>query len=402
MFIEKLFGKSFNITKSDLKKALTNSNENVYLEFKSDIPNTFDNLIKPIVAMANNRGGLLLLGIKDDKNIIGLSKEKYSKEGLSGSIRNLIKPEKFTSSTNIYEIKIGDTKSVFVIDVPPFERICAGYNSKSKNYVYFTMNNSEKVELTPEELQILAYTKSDYQYNKEYRTQISHTIKHYLNDIFDLLNNRNGNIFIHFEENKFGSEEDYKKLHKLVEVCDLKTLSINLYEDVFDLIEDILNLTIKIPHKSNLTLEEDKNYNELLSYFLSLFGIDREDLKPEKIRKIMLERRGKQNTLSLEGYIRDYLDGSLVIYPNRLKKEEIDDFYQELKTLLWSYNKNLNDLNKFLIDYCDHLNVSNSIKTDLIRYLNEFPDEFCDQLSRILIRVIDLYESTKKALKTIS
>lgn len=400
--LEKLFKNYPKVSKEDLEEVLKNSNENVYLEFKQDINDEFNNLIRPIVGMANNRGGLLLLGVSDDKKIIGIDKNKYNKEKLSQIIREKIKPSGFLVAINITEVEISNKESVFIVGIPPYDYICAAYEKcdGKKHYLYFTMKNSEKIELTPEELQTLVYNKSDYIYNKEYRERIIGATNHYLRDTFNLINNGKGNLFVNNREIDFDSKRDFDRLCELVKTCGLKTLSINIYELIFELIDRILEIR-KVPHKDKLTFDEDNSLHELLDIFGEIFGITDDHLKFQNIRGIMLERLGKQDTLSLEGYITEHIDNILAIYLNKMNESEKKSFHQELRSLLMSYNKNLEDLRNFLIKSCNDFNIDESTKKELIYLLENFPTEFCTYLCIILDRVSDLYKATKEALEII-
>ncbi len=65
--------------------------ENSAIEFKSADVKT-DSLAKEIIAFANMNGGIILIGIEDDRTISGVSKEKNWEEWTMNIARNNIKP----------------------------------------------------------------------------------------------------------------------------------------------------------------------------------------------------------------------------------------------------------------------------------------------------------------------
>jgi ATP-dependent DNA helicase RecG len=65
--------------------------ENSAIEFKSADVKT-DSLAKEIIAFANMNGGIILIGIEDDRTISGVSKEKNWEEWTMNIVRNNINP----------------------------------------------------------------------------------------------------------------------------------------------------------------------------------------------------------------------------------------------------------------------------------------------------------------------
>jgi ATP-dependent DNA helicase RecG len=75
---------------SDLTEIIQQG-ENSAVEFKSADVKT-DSLAKEIIAFANMNGGIILIGIEDDRTISGVSKEKNWEEWTMNIVRNNINP----------------------------------------------------------------------------------------------------------------------------------------------------------------------------------------------------------------------------------------------------------------------------------------------------------------------
>jgi predicted HTH transcriptional regulator len=111
----------------DLRK-LVMQGEGAYLEFKRKAAHP-EKIVREMIAFANTKGGILLVGIGDDKSIPGL---KYP-DGESHVIRKALKachPSlKFTETF----IPVGDSRTVLQYEIP-----------ESKSKPHFVMVNNEK------------------------------------------------------------------------------------------------------------------------------------------------------------------------------------------------------------------------------------------------------------------
>lgn len=74
----------------DIEK-LTHLSESKTLEFKRDT-SSLDSILKAVVAFANTAGGIILIGVEDNGNIIGLDNPSKEQEKIINSIANRIKP----------------------------------------------------------------------------------------------------------------------------------------------------------------------------------------------------------------------------------------------------------------------------------------------------------------------
>ncbi|MBN1279182.1 MAG: ATP-binding protein [Chlorobium sp.] len=71
---------------------LVGQGENEQTEFKR-LVHSPSKIAKPITAFANSRGGIILIGVDDDKRIVGIHSEKETLEILDEAIRFHIDPE---------------------------------------------------------------------------------------------------------------------------------------------------------------------------------------------------------------------------------------------------------------------------------------------------------------------
>ena len=89
--------------------------EDLYIEFKSDLKGYPDNeLIDEIVGMSNSKGGVLYLGVEDDGEITGVSKEHRDAIGVTALIANKTVPSVSVRAEVITE----EEKDVLKIEVP--------------------------------------------------------------------------------------------------------------------------------------------------------------------------------------------------------------------------------------------------------------------------------------------
>ena len=188
MYVEKFFSKEGNITETDLKLFLSRNNERAKIEFKASISNKRDAILEPVTSFANSLGGLLILGISDAREIIGLNRED-TKERINEIIKSSIEPKSFSSTNyyDIHEIGLSNGKKVFLIDIkaPTF---IVGFRFNG-NYYYYERKGNSKSLLTPQELHDASLFKGTYSYNQLYRYRILNALLSY-DDLYNLLTNR--------------------------------------------------------------------------------------------------------------------------------------------------------------------------------------------------------------------
>jgi len=92
---------------------LIENGENSYVEFKEDSVQNM-NLVKEIIALSNHKGGYVFLGVSDNKEIVGLTREDNEER-----IMNICDDKIFpTIYPSYYETTIGDT-TIAVIEIEP-------------------------------------------------------------------------------------------------------------------------------------------------------------------------------------------------------------------------------------------------------------------------------------------
>ncbi|WP_028573654.1 RNA-binding domain-containing protein [Desulfonatronovibrio hydrogenovorans] len=63
------------------------------LEFKSQVPGKLDSILRTVIAFSNGSGGEIIIGIDDDRNIIGIDQDPFDlEERLASSIHDRIAP----------------------------------------------------------------------------------------------------------------------------------------------------------------------------------------------------------------------------------------------------------------------------------------------------------------------
>jgi len=71
--------------------ALIEEGENLHTEFKRQF-STHEKIAKELIAFANTRGGFLLVGVDDDKSIVGVASEKEETELLTEAAEKFCEP----------------------------------------------------------------------------------------------------------------------------------------------------------------------------------------------------------------------------------------------------------------------------------------------------------------------
>ncbi len=121
--------------------------EDSYTQFKQDI-NNIESLAYELAAFSNAMGGVLIVGVDDNNNIIGLSSDDIRRlnQMIGNVIRDKIKPLIYP----IVEIKNIDDKKILVVEVS---------KGANKPYdvdgIYYTKAGSDKRKISSEELRRL-------------------------------------------------------------------------------------------------------------------------------------------------------------------------------------------------------------------------------------------------------
>lgn len=208
-------GKQWNqITKEDIEILLEGDNdENFFFEYKND---DVDNkkLIKEISAFSNTYGGYIIIGVDDDKKILGCS--KWNEQKIHTTIHDSITP---IPNFDVKKVSIDEEKNIYIIKIeegshPPYitntgkiyERVSSGS---------FPINESSKL--------IQLYYKREDQ-NKKIKNKIE--IED-INNVNNLPNNLCGYVDVGFSI----TVNDSKKLQKKIFNIDLEELSKEIKKD---------------------------------------------------------------------------------------------------------------------------------------------------------------------------
>lgn len=149
------------MTPADLRN-LIQTGEGMYLEFKKTTPSE-EKIAREIGAFANSKGGTILIGVDDHKNITGISayfEEEY--------VLHKAAYERCVPSVSIQiELVHSGNQDVMVVRVPEAEKKPVYNKSKKKRLVYIRRND-ESVLASDEQTEILKQKYSDEGVTFEY------------------------------------------------------------------------------------------------------------------------------------------------------------------------------------------------------------------------------------------
>ena len=387
MYIEQIFGKK-NITHKDIENLFKNvKSEHRNLELKETV--TREKLLETVTGMANARGGLLIIGVSDKREIKGIQDKNIDSEKINNWIQD-IEPS-LTDHYDIITLSFKKDKTLYLIDIEPSGNKLCGFKA-DKKFVYYIRKGLNTKQITPNEIIIIATQKENYEYNENYRKNIIYCIDNATNEIARFLEIKNAYL-IQLAEN-----ENKEKLIDIILNTKTKNLSINIYQEILQLNSNILNSEENEPHK-NLTIDEDKSKIELLNRISDAYGYDRR-LNENQIKKmdnlVRYWLHNKPNKyvdyyvayppLSLAGYIRD-----ACIY---------EIMYNFLKQFLFSYEYSL----KYILDNFDiiykskKLFINKEVKDNLKEMFEKFPSEMARELIIVIKIMTILKNETKKIL----
>lgn len=145
--------------------------ESIYLEFKREVPKN-DQIIKTIIGFCNQKGGKLIIGVADDRTIIGLPESviEHLFESLDHSIYEACHP---TIIPVISQQRFGD-KSIVVISVSPGMNKPYFRKSEGVNLGTYIRIGRSTVKATPEIIEELKWQshRIDFEKLPIYRTKL--------------------------------------------------------------------------------------------------------------------------------------------------------------------------------------------------------------------------------------
>jgi predicted HTH transcriptional regulator len=176
--------------------------EDSYTQFKEDITNN-DKLAEELVAFSNSKGGVLIIGVTDNNDIVGLSDADIRR--LNQLVGNVINSNITPPIYPITEIKTIKEKKLLIVTVE--DGINKPYSTNKG--IYLTKAGSDKRKISPQELRrLFAESKSLFADEEtinetsinDLNIQIYH---HYLEksnkEVFDKLKNKELNLGVLLE-----------------------------------------------------------------------------------------------------------------------------------------------------------------------------------------------------------
>ncbi len=140
-------------TRIELLEIIANG-ENSRVEFKRDVLET-QALARELVAFLNSDGGMVLLGVDDDKSIVGLTRERLE-EWVMNVCRDKIRPPVIPSYEMITDIQPG--RNIAVLSVPQGLAVHSLWHHNKHDY--YIRVGSQSREPSPEELSRLFQRRS--------------------------------------------------------------------------------------------------------------------------------------------------------------------------------------------------------------------------------------------------
>ena len=132
-------------TRTELLEIIENG-ENSSIEFKRDVLQNHD-LAKELVAFSNFEGGMVLLGVDDDRSVFGLTRDRLE-EWVMTTCRDKIRPGIIPFFETIRDVELG--KEVAVVRVPHGIDVHSQWHNNRNTY-YIRVGTQSR-EPTPEEL----------------------------------------------------------------------------------------------------------------------------------------------------------------------------------------------------------------------------------------------------------
>lgn len=131
----------------DIIKRISNG-EDSYTQFKVDISNS-DKLAQELVAFSNARGGVLIIGVDDDGNIIGADTKNIQR--INQLIGNVINSHITPPIYPLVKIENISDKKIIVVEIDE------GSNKpySTNGGLYLTKAGSDKRKISPQELRRL-------------------------------------------------------------------------------------------------------------------------------------------------------------------------------------------------------------------------------------------------------
>ncbi len=167
-----------NFERPELKdlRQLVRQGEGQKLEFKLK-SNHPDKIMKEIVAFANSEGGKLLIGVADNKELIGLKYPDEDEYIISKSIEKFIFPE---VNYKLQKVRLDNEKEVLVYDILASENKphCLDLKGIPDERKIFVRSADKSIQASKEVKEILKGKKKDKGYKFAYGEKENLLMKH--------------------------------------------------------------------------------------------------------------------------------------------------------------------------------------------------------------------------------
>jgi predicted HTH transcriptional regulator len=117
--------------------------ESHVLEAKAKLPENIGDIAKEVAALANYKGGVLIIGLADDGTLVGLSDSRKADERVAGVITQSAEPP---VNVEIMQRSVEDT-DLPIVTVPQINN-----TPRSVNGLYYKRVGTTVQQLSPDEL----------------------------------------------------------------------------------------------------------------------------------------------------------------------------------------------------------------------------------------------------------
>lgn len=117
--------------------------ESHVLEAKAKLPENIGDIAKEVAALANHKGGVLIIGLADDGTLVGLSDSRKADERVAGVITQSAEPP---VNVEIMQRSVEDT-DLPIVTVPQINN-----TPRSVNGLYYKRVGTTVQQLSPDEL----------------------------------------------------------------------------------------------------------------------------------------------------------------------------------------------------------------------------------------------------------
>ncbi|MCY4420201.1 MAG: putative DNA binding domain-containing protein [Gammaproteobacteria bacterium] len=189
------------ITRVELLDILRNG-ENSTVEFKRDVIENHV-LAKELVAFSNFEGGMVLLGVEDDGNVSGVTRDDVLEEWVMNACRDKIRPAIIPNYSVIRDVELD--KDIAIVSVPRGGSVHSlWYNNRN---TYFIRVGTQSREPTPEELGRL------FQQRGMFRAELRPVAG---SSLADLDRRRLKNYFVHIRQQDIPADNDEEEWQRLL------------------------------------------------------------------------------------------------------------------------------------------------------------------------------------------